>query len=69
MSTNTAQAIRVFLSYRGAIHKKVVQRHRGYKYLKQLLRNSLVSDKATIRFLFGTVLRTIRMALHFGRWR
>jgi len=47
----------------------VVQRHRGYKYLKQLLRNSLVSDKATIRFLFGTVLRMIRMALHLGRWR
>ena len=47
------QAIRSFLTYRGAVHKKVVQRHRGYKYLNQLIASHLVRDKAFSRFLFG----------------
>jgi len=46
----------------------VVQRHRGYKYLKQLLRNRLVSDKATIRFLFGTARPAIRVTPRPARW-
>ena len=48
-----AQGIRIFLTYRGATHNKVVQRHRGYKYLKQLVTSHLVRDKAQSRFLFG----------------
>ena len=47
------QAIRIYLTYRGATHNKVVQRHRGYKYLKQLVTSHLVRDKAQSRFLFG----------------
>ena len=49
------------LAYPGAVQKKVTQRLRGYRYLKSIVADTSNTNKAAIRYLFGTVFSG-------GRW-